>query len=419
MKISVILLKLTKINFIHTLMAMLLPTNPIHFSIEIKNFQKNEGFWYFLSNNVIITKKEVFSMRFYFPILRHSNSEMNAFKLTWDSTKEKIFPIIEGKRISRKNTDSWDKSFNSAGRYLMERIGKTPFIYDFKNVFDNLENRSAEIKINNINPVDFLISKFDEYELNYIPCFNHDSPEWMINTILSKKTQSIAIRIRYYDIEQPLHAPINSYVEKMICTKFKDKKIYLILDFKNKIDEENIKLNLNYFSNYYEKILSISTLTSSVDTEDRMSFKKVSNRDEIKIYNKIKTEFPDILFSDYTTRLTPEPDLKEGFNMNNSYLKLYYTTIKGYYLGISDKFDLGEPENFQDVCNIIINSPLYSKKNYTVADEEIYRCAHKLEEVLTHQKTIEMSINHHLQFTVDELNKYYYFFPLKQNKQRV
>lgn len=341
-------------------------------------------------------------MNNYYPILRHSNSEMNAFKNTFDSTKEKVIPIIEGKRISRKNKDKWDKTLNSSGKFLKERVGDNLFIYDFRNNFDNLQDHSTELLIDGTNPVNYLYSKFVESELKFIPCVNHDSPEWLIDSVKKHSPESVAIRIRYYDIEPTLHTPINSYVEKLIKSNFPTESVYLILDFKHKINEDAIKNNIKFFSNDYIKILSTTSLDENKDV-DKMSFQKVSDRIELRLFNKIAQDYPSLSFSDYTTRLTPEPDLRDGFNMNNSYLKIYYTTADGYYLGKSYKYDDGEPENFQEVCKLITVSDLYCGKNFSVSDEEIFRCSQKLEEVLTHQKTIEMSINHHLQFTIKEL----------------
>ncbi|MEQ6378488.1 hypothetical protein RZN25_16880 [Bacillaceae bacterium S4-13-56] len=341
-------------------------------------------------------------MEFYYPVLRHSNSEMNALKNTWDSTKERIIPIIEGKRISRKNKEKWDKTLNSSGKFLKERVGDNLFIYDFKNIFDNLKDHSTELLKDGLNPIDFLFNKFVESELKFIPCIDHDSPQWLIESVKKQNPTTIAIRIRYHDIQPALYTTINTYVENIIQSEFNNKSVYIIFDFKDELNEVEIKKNTKHFNNDYKKILSITSLDESKDV-DKMSFQKVSDRTELTLFNKLTNELPELSFSDYTTRLTPEPDLKDGFNMNNSYLKIYYTTEDGYYLGKSYKYDEGEPENFQEVCELITNSGLYSGEKFTLADEEIYRCSQKLEEVLTHQKTIEMAINHHLQFTINEL----------------
>ena len=340
----------------------------------------------------------------YYPILRHADAEMNAYKSLKSSTQKLITPIIEGKRISKNSKNTWDKTLNSSGKYLKERIGSQLFIYDFRNMFDNLQNYTTEIKKDNINPVEFIINKFNQFNLNFIPCINHDSPDWLIKSITTSSSKTVAIRIRYYDLQTTLHDLVNSHVEAIINKHFANSKVSLILDFREKLEDSNLSSNIRYFSdkNLDKLILSTTTLDTKKDV-DKMSFKKVSNRQEISLYNTLKQGFPNILFSDYTTRLTPEPDLKTGFNMNNSYLKIYYTTNKGYYLGKSNKFDEGEPENFQKLCNIITNSSLYSGETYSEGDRLIKRCSLKFEEVLSHKKTIEMSINHHLEFTVNQL----------------
>lgn len=334
----------------------------------------------------------------YCPVLRHSNAEMNAFKNLKFSTKAQLLPIIEGKRIPKNNKLKWDKTLNSSGKYLLERIGSTEFIYDFKNIFDNLQDHSSEIQINSKNPVQFVLEKFKEEKLNYIPCFDHDSPAWLINNILQDGTTKVAIRIRYHEISKPLNDIINKHVLE-IAEKFNNKYLYFIHDYKDTFDQKIINENLSSFNGKFQSsiILSISTLDSKKDV-NVMSFEKISDQKEILIYNEISQSFPNIIYSDYTTRLTPEPDIKSGFNVNKSYLKIIYTTSKGYYLGKSEMYENGEPENFQKVCEIITNSNLYSGDSFSNSDNKIKQCSLKNEEFLTHQQTIELSVNHHIEF---------------------
>lgn len=64
----------------------------------------------------------------YCPVLRHSNAEMNAFKNLKISTKVQMLPIIEGKRIPKNSKHKWDKTLNSSGKYLLERVGSSVLI---------------------------------------------------------------------------------------------------------------------------------------------------------------------------------------------------------------------------------------------------------------------------------------------------
>lgn len=220
----------------------------------------------------------------------------------------------------------------------------------------------------------------------------------MINDILHDNTSKVAIRIRYYDISSPLNDIINNHVMK-IAEQFKNKHIYFIHDYKDTFNIETIKRNLNSFNGKFQGsfILSISTLDTKKDV-NVMSFKKISEQKEIVIYNEISELFPTLIYSDYTTRLTPEPDNKSGFNINKSYLKIIYTTPKGYYLGKSEMYEKGEPENFQKLCGIIVNSGLYSGEDFSDSDKNIKQCLLKKLDILTHQQTIELSVNHHLEF---------------------
>lgn len=340
----------------------------------------------------------------YYPILRHSDAEMNAFRTLKSATQKLIFPIIEGKRIKKDQKNHWNKSLNSAGNYVKQRINSQPFIYDFRNMFDNLQDYNTEIKIDNINPVEYIINKFTDSKLEFVPCINHDSPEWVIKSILKSTPKEIAVRIRYYDMEPALHNPINNHVIDTLNTYFPDQQVTIILDFKDKFDNSQLISNINFFNNMQinRLILSITTLDITKDV-DKMSFEKVSDAKEISIFNTLKQNYSKILFSDYTTRLTPEPDLRKGFNMNNSYLKVYYTTDKGYYLGKSKKFDDGEPENFQEVCKKITSSKLFKGRNYSSGDRKIEECALRQIDILNHKTTIEISINHHMEYTIDHL----------------
>ncbi|NIK11152.1 beta family protein [Alkalibacillus almallahensis] len=339
----------------------------------------------------------------YYPILRHSDSEMNAFQETSEETKKKIIPIIEGKRISVKKSakKAWYENFNSAGNYLKQRIGSNEFIYCFDYIFANMKSKTEEKK-DGKNQIEFLCSKFEESSLNFIPCLSSDAPDWIINTISSIDKNKVAIRIEYHKVESTIYHLMNTRVEEIINDYFKDKEVIIILDFLDELNQDEAIKCVKYFSNY-TCILATSSVDETVDTKRQMKFEKKSNRNEIQFFKKIQAEEPSILFSDYTTRLTPEPDVKEGFNMNNSYLKILYTTKEGYFLGLSKRFDDNEPENFQDLCKIIVSSPLYSGKNYSFGDEFIDSLSNRNEEVTDHKKAIELSINHHLEFTVDEL----------------
>jgi len=339
----------------------------------------------------------------YSPLLRHSNAEMNAFSGLKQSSKSRLLPIIEGKRISRRSKEKWNKQLNSAGNFLYERIGTSKFIYAFKNVFDNLQDHSTEIKIEDKNPVEFLLEKFKDHNLNYIPCFDHDSPAWLIKNLLNDKSEEIAVRIRYHDLSETIHTLINNHVKNVI-SQFNNKHIYLIHDYKNSIKEEIIERNLKEFS--FSKSISIILLLSTLDTNKDvapMSFQKISDNNEFSIFKRFSTKFPRIIYSDYTTRLTPEPDTKAGFNINNSYLKLIYTTPNGYYLGKSEMYKYGEPENFQTLCKNLADSSIYMGEHFSLADKQILDISRRLIEVTTHQQTIELSINHHIEYIVSIL----------------
>lgn len=84
-------------------------------------------------------------MNMYFPVLRISTAEMNAYGSLNDGTKESIIPILESKRVSVAKKDTWWSTFNTLGSYLGGKFKDNSFIYDYKQAFDKLGKIDSEM----------------------------------------------------------------------------------------------------------------------------------------------------------------------------------------------------------------------------------------------------------------------------------
>jgi hypothetical protein len=65
----------------------------------------------------------------------------------------------------------------------------------------------------------------------------------------------------------------------------------------------------------------------------------------------------DLQFGDYTTRLRGE--VLNGFNMNLSYLKVFYTTETDYWIAKSKLIRDGGEYTFHEVCQDLIDRDFY------------------------------------------------------------
>lgn len=125
----------------------------------------------------------------------------------------------------------------------------------------------------------------------------------------------------------------------------------------------------------------------------------------------MKIIFSNLIFSDYTVRLMPEPSdkIKHDINIYNTYFKIFYTTSNKYYIikaGLNSK--VNDPNNtdhkdLKEVCSTFIKQKIYDGKNFSWGDSQIQQIANGNINILGHRKPISIAINHHLVKTISQL----------------
>lgn len=339
----------------------------------------------------------------YYPLLKNSNNEMKAIRELKEATKSSVIPIIESKRIKYDSFENWQGSFNTLGRYLSERLSKMNFIYDFNCALDEIGIEEEFTNEKGENLVEFCISKMKEYELELIPCFQHDSPTWLIQSVVNSGYDKIAIRIRCHSFKESF----DSYVFEKLTRDLAEKhnlSITVILDFYNvptQLDRINNAIKtFSALPNSEIIFLSTSCPEDASDAEVH-SITLVASRKDLNNYLELKKLHPSLLFGDYTTRLQGE--VLAGFNHNNSYLKIFYTSETDYYIAKSRLIKDGGEDTFHEVCHELTEQDFYSGNEFSFGDNEIYRCSIKEITISTHQAPIAIAVNHHIELTVAQL----------------
>lgn len=341
---------------------------------------------------------------FYYPVLKYSNAEMGALEHLKEESMDRIIPIIESKMLSNENVDEWWTTFHTIGVYLNRKIGKSKFIYDFTTAYERIGEIMELKDPNGQNLIEHCMKKLEKENLNFIPCVHFDSPNWIINSVLQSNQQEIAIRIRCHDFNTPMEDLIVERITEKIINQATSKSIILLLDFYNHpVNESRIKSSIDNFSKLENSklVLVLSNCPEDADGAPAMSFSSVRNREDLKIYKKMREQSPKLEFGDYTTRLKPEFE-NRNINYYNTYLKVFYTTEDEYYIGKSALLNQGI-ESFVDICQEIVDSDVYKGKDFSYGDAAIQDCADGRLTISNHSKPIEIGINHHIELTARQL----------------
>lgn len=343
----------------------------------------------------------------YYPILKNSTAEINALHNLKQGTQMSIIPIIESKPISPNNVKEWWTTFRTLGTYFRNKIGNMKFIYDFNSAFNEIGEISDSLKCpDNKNLVQHCHDKLKECELNYIPCVHFDSPNWVLDSVLGFENNEIAIRIRCHDFNSPMEELILERVKEKIIDAAPAKKFHIILDFYNSPINYKRKLEtIRKFSTLSNGpvVLALTNCPEDSDGIAPMSFTIARARNDYKTYIRLKSEFPNLLFGDYTVRLNPEPDRATRIDYYNTYLKIFYTTEDDYMIGKSTLLGHNGIDNFISICQEIIDSDVYKQEYFSYGDKAIKDCAIGKLKITNHQKTIEIGINHHIELTTYQL----------------
>ncbi|RRN67553.1 hypothetical protein EI200_22485 [Peribacillus simplex] len=342
----------------------------------------------------------------YYPLLKNANNEMKAVKKLKEESRSQIIPIIESKRVKRENINNWEVQFNTLGRYLKERVKDTKFIYDFNCALEELGEEDRLVTASGTNLVDHCIIKMKQTELNLIPCFQHDSPDWLINSVLQSGYPEIAIRVRCHDFQESFNPYVYQKIESDLQLAPPNTNVTVILDFFNHPATINrIQNTINTFSKIKNSnlvYLATSCPENANDAETH-SITLVGPRVELNNYLELRSNNRTLNFGDYTTRLKGE--VLSGFNMNNSYLKVFYSTETDYWIAKSKLIKDDGELTFYEVCQNLIEYDFYPGPDFSFGDSEIKRCADREFTIAEHQAPIAIAVNHHIEITVAQLSE--------------
>jgi len=341
----------------------------------------------------------------YYPLLKNANNEMKALKELKEESRQEITPIIESKRVRKSNIPNWESTFNTLGRYLKERIKDTRFIYDFNCALEDLGEETQLVNITGDNLVQHCLNKMDEEDLNVIPCFQHDSPEWLINSVLKANYSEIAIRIRCHDFQESFNPFVLEKIKSDLKLAKPDTKITVILDFFNHpTTPKRIQNTIDTFSKIENsKLVYLATsCPENANDAETHSVTLIGPRTELNNFLELKLKNPNLEFGDYTTRLKGE--VLNGFNHNNSYLKIFYSTETDYWIAKSKLIKDDGELTFYEVCTELIEQDFYPGPTFSFGDGEIKKCADRQLTISGHQVPIAIGVNHHIEITIAQLS---------------
>ena len=340
----------------------------------------------------------------YYPLLRNSNNEMKALRELKEASRKMVIPIIESKRIKKQNVKNWEGAFNTLGRYLKERVQNTKFIYDFNCAFEDIGTDEALIDASGSNLVEHCINKMQEQDLDLIPCFQHDSPEWLIKSVLESGINDIAIRIRCHDFQESFDPFVYEKLKKDLEAFAPNTRFIVVLDFFNHTTSlKRIQNAINVFSEIpnSEIVYLATSCPEDASLADSHAITLIGPREDLNQYLELKTANSNLHFGDYTTRLKGE--VLSGFNHNNSYIKIFYSSETDYYIAKSRLIKNGGEETFHQVCQELTDQDFYPGEDFSFGDKEIQKCADKDITIGDHQKPIAIGVNHHIETTIKQL----------------
>lgn len=340
----------------------------------------------------------------YYPLLRNSNNEMKALRELKEISRDLVIPIVESKRIKKQNINNWEGTFNTLGTYLKERIKNIKFIYDFNCAFEDLGNDEVLFSSNGSNLVEHCINKMQEQDLDLIPCFQHDSPAWLIESVLESGYSKVAIRIRCHDFQESFDPFVLEKLKKDIELYVPDTQFIVILDFFNQeTSQKRIQNAINIFTGIPNSEIVYLTTSCPDDASeaDAHAITLIRAREDLNRYLELKKVNKNLNFGDYTTRLKGE--VLSGFNHNNSYLKIFYSSETDYYIAKSRLIRNGGEETFHQVCKELTDQDFYPGEDFSFGDKEIQRCADVEITIGDHQAPIAIGVNHHIETTIEQL----------------
>ncbi|WP_046179244.1 beta family protein [Domibacillus tundrae] len=343
----------------------------------------------------------------YYPLLKNSNNEMKALKELKEESRQKLIPIIESKRVKRANLQNWEASFKTLGRYLKERVKETKFIYDFNCALEELGEEDQLTSTTGENLVQHCLRKMRDEELDVIPCFQHDSPYWLIRSVLESGYQEIAIRVRCHDFQESFDPFVVQKLRNDLDPVDGSVEVTIILDFfDHPTTSRRIQNTIHEFSriNHAHMVYLATACPENASDAESHSLTLIGPRTEFNTFLELKAQNSDLKFGDYTTRLKGE--VLTGFNHYNSYVKIFYSTETDYWIAKSKLIGDDGEFTFHEVCQELVEQDFYPGADFSFGDGEIQKCANREITIGDHQKPIAIGVNHHIETTIAQLSNF-------------
>ncbi|MCS6093974.1 hypothetical protein D5S09_14765 [Lactobacillus sp. LMY-20] len=363
-------------------------------------------------------------MTTYSPILRKSAAEINALsKVYLDSNNksQSLLPVIQYPLFPDISDDKekFLKITKNFGSYLKKNIGTHKFILSLSPALDELANDN-EIKAGTSKSITALIiDDLKQNNLNYTLIVNYDTSDWILKELSQMKLQEIWISFLPYTFSGGADNLVIEGTYKKFNKLFSNCRINFQADFYTDLsDPARIHGFIKKLTEYKTSVMFTSTsCPANANNVPHSRLTLASPRNDLSLFKNMQSEFTDLIFSDYTVRLKPEPSDadKHDINMNNTYLKFFYTSDDSYYIGKSGLFKEFKAKqiqinstnrlhkNAQEICSDIVNSPIYDGANFSYGDNRIYKVSQGVEDIKNHYTPILIGINHHITHTLNQL----------------
>lgn len=351
-------------------------------------------------------------MTVYYPLLKKGNSEIKALEEVWhQAPSSSMIPIIESPR--KKDPAKWKTDFNTLGSYFKLRFKDHLFAYQFSSTFMDVDPEITRRwrGDNSENIIEFMHSKLTEQKNNFIPCVCFDEKEWIVDSLLKYEHNQLIIRLEPYKFDSGLDQFMAQWIIEKFETKFPNAELIFLLDFYDKFaDFARIGSLVNFFTSKNKKVIfGATSCPANADKVPYSAFSTASIRNDFETFLTLKEVYPDLNYCDYTVRLKPEPtvDEKKQININNTYLKIFYTSDKNYMIGksglISKQTSDTEHISINDVCKLIVQSEEFKGKSFSYGDLKIHECADGSFKINDHQVPIKLGVNHHIHTVLSQL----------------